>query len=86
MWKQNGRTSIAQSKYAKKLIQKFNMQECKEKCTPLEQNLKFSYDSDTSALYRQMVGNLNYSPITRLDISYSISILNQFMANPLVVH
>ena len=62
VWKENGRTLITQSKYANKLIQKFNMQDCKATCTPLEHDFKFSCDSDTSevngTLYRQMVGSL----------------------------
>ena len=33
-----------------------------------------------------MVGSLNYLTTTRPDISYSINILSQFMANPLEVH
>ena len=33
-----------------------------------------------------MVESLNYLTTTRLDISLSISILSQFMANPLEVH
>jgi hypothetical protein len=90
VWKQNGKTLITQSKYTKKLIQKFNMQDCKAAYTPLEQNFKFSCDSDTSevngTLYRQMVGSLNYLTTTRPNISYFVSILSQFMANPLEVH
>ena len=66
------------------------MQDCKTASTPLEQNFKLSCGSDTSevngTLYRQMVGSLNYLTTIRPDISYSVSILSQFMANPLEVH
>ena len=33
-------------------------------------------------MYRQMVGSLNYLTTTRPDISYSVSVLSQFMAKP----
>jgi hypothetical protein len=33
-------------------------------------------------VYRQMVGSLNYLTTTRPDISYSVSVLSQFMAKP----
>ena len=90
MWKENGRTLTTQSKYAKKLIQNFNMQDFKAPCTPLEQNIKFSCDSDTSevneTLYREMVRSLNYLIMTRLNISHFVSVLSHFMPTPLKVH
>jgi hypothetical protein len=33
-------------------------------------------------VYRQMLGSLNYLTTTRPDISYSVSVLSQFMAKP----
>jgi hypothetical protein len=33
-------------------------------------------------VYRQMLGSLNYLTTTRRDISYSVSVLSQFMAKP----
>lgn len=41
VWRQEGKTLITQSKCAKKLIQRFNMQDCKVVCTQLEKNFKF---------------------------------------------
>ena len=62
------------------------MSECKAISTPLDQNVKlYSNNGSKEAngtLYRQLVRILNYLTSTRLDISYSISILSQFLANP----
>lgn len=72
VWRQDGKTLISQSKYAKKLIQRFNMKDCKVVCTPLDYNFKFCSDNNTSevnkTLYRKMVGSLNYLTTTRPDI------------------
>ena len=66
------------------------MSECKSLFTPLDQNVKL-YNSDGSkeadgTLYRQLVGSLNYLTTTRPDLSYSISILSQFLAKPCETH
>lgn len=36
--------------------------------------------------YRRLVGNLNYLIVTRPDIAYLVSIVNQFMTSPIVDH
>jgi hypothetical protein len=57
---------------------------------PMETNLKLSRTTgDPLAVptsYRRLVGRLLYLTITRLDISYSVQILSQFMANPRQPH
>ena len=66
------------------------MQDCKPVLTPMEQNLKISkfegggkVDSTT---YRQLIGSLIYLTTTRLDLSYSVSIISRFMQEPLDIH
>ena len=66
------------------------MSECKYVSTPLDQNVKL-YNSDGSketdgTLYHQLVGSLNYLTTIRLDLSYSVSILSQFLAKPCETH
>ena len=90
IWREDGKTMVTQSKYTREILERFNMQECKAASTPLDQNVKLSSVDETKevngTLYRQLVGSLNYLTTTRLDISYSVSILSQFMAKPLESH
>ena len=86
LWKEDGKNLITQSKYINELIIRFNMSECNLVSTPFKQNVKlFNYDDTKEVnvtLYQQLVGSLNYLTTKRSDISYSISILSQFMAKP----
>ena len=57
--------------------------------TPVELNVKLSIEEgDLSDLttYRQLVGSLIYLTITRPDISYAVSPMNQFMTAPRHLH
>ena len=66
------------------------MSECKAVSTPLDQNMKlYSNDEAKEAdgtLYCQLVGSVNYLTTTRPNISYSVSILSQFLAKPCETH
>ena len=85
-----GNTLITQSKYTREILKRFNMIECKETSTPLEQNVKLCSDDGikevNGTMYRQLVGSLNYLTTTKPDIAYSVSILSQFMAKPCESH
>ena len=74
---------ISQWHHILNLFYKFGMTECKPLSTPLDQNLKLDVDSRTEECeptqYHQMISNLIYLAITRSDLSYSISLLSQFM-------
>ena len=90
IWREKGKTMVTQSKYAREILERFNMYECKAVSTPLVQNVKLSSVDETKevdgTLYRQLVGSLNYLTTTRPDISYSVNILSQYMAKPLESH
>ena len=90
VWRELGKTLITQSKYTKEILKKFNMSDCKAMSTPLKQNAKFCKEDGTKeangTLYHQLGGGLNYLTTTRIDISYLVSILSQFMAKPLGNH
>jgi hypothetical protein len=58
--------------------------------TPLEVNVKYHRDDGdllpNPLLYRQLVGSLNYLTITRLDISFVVPQVSQFMHSPRHLH
>lgn len=57
---------------------------------PLEPNAKIhEIDGELlkdATLYRQLVGSLVYLTVTRLDISYSVHVVSQFMSSPRSTH
>ena len=63
IWRESGKTIITQRKYAKTILERFHMLECKPMSTPLEQNAKL-YNDDGSkqvngTLFHQLVASLN---------------------------
>eukprot|EP00253_Pinus_taeda_P027659 PITA_27659 len=90
VWKDSSQTFLTQGKYARNLLERFRMEQCKTAATPLQQNLKLSSDDGTkqvdATLYRQLVGSLIYLTTTRPDLAYSVSVLSQFMSRPLDSH
>ena len=89
-WRESGKTFITQRKYAREILDTFQMSERKSVSTPLDQNVKL-YNSNGSkeadgALYHQLVGSLNYLTTTRPNLSYSVSILIQFLIKPCETH
>ncbi|KAK2992396.1 hypothetical protein RJ640_006296 [Escallonia rubra] len=80
----------SQRAYAKSLLERFSMGDSKEKATPMEPNLKLKKDKGKplkdARKFRQLVGSLIYLTITRPEISYSVSVVSQFMQNPRTPH
>ncbi len=64
---------MSQAKYVTKILQRFNMQDCKPRSTPCEQKLDYNNDAEKMIdvkKYREAVGSLIYLTIcTRPDIS-----------------
>eukprot|EP00253_Pinus_taeda_P007893 PITA_07893 len=87
VFRDTGQTFLTQGKYAKNLLEKFGMDQCRTTATPLQQNLKLSSDDGTkevdATMYRQLVGSLIYLTTTRPNLAYSVSVLSQFMSKPL---
>ena len=56
----------------------------------MEPNLKLSKEEgkplDDLMMYRRMIGKLLYLTITRLDLSFAVNRLSQFMADPRQSH
>jgi len=66
------------------------MMGCKLISIPLEQNVKLSADEgnlvEDTTMYRRILGSLIYMTIIRLDLSYVIGVVSQFMQTPRKPH
>ena len=74
---------ICQKKYAKEILKKFQMEECKATSTPMNQKEKLSKndgaDKVDEGYFRSMIGCLMYLTTTKPDILFAISLLSRFM-------
>ena len=74
---------ICQKKYAREILQKFRMEDCKITSTPMNQKEKFSKDDGAEKFdegqYRSLIGCLMYLIATRLNIMFTVSLLSRFM-------
>ncbi|KAH9782940.1 retrovirus-related pol polyprotein from transposon RE2 [Citrus sinensis] len=85
---------LSQTKYIKDLISKASMQNCKGSDTPfstgfkLEKNVQgpLGQEFEEPALYRSIVGGLQYLILTRSDIAYSVHKLSQYLNTPTLQH
>ncbi|KAH9754808.1 cysteine-rich receptor-like protein kinase 8 [Citrus sinensis] len=84
---------LSQKNYLKKILRRFNMQDCKSISTPLPVNFKLSssmYHSNEAERkemsrvpYALVVGSLMFSMIcTRPDIAQAVGAVSRYMANP----
>lgn len=74
---------VCQQKYAKEVLKKFNMEECKPAATPMNQKEKFCKEDGAEKvderLYRSLIGCLMYLTATRPDIIHAVSLLSRYM-------
>jgi hypothetical protein len=83
---------LSQRKYIQELLTKTNMINCRPVSTPMSSSDKISkYDgsplsSDDTTLYRSTVGALQYLMMTRLDISFVVNKVYQYMQQPTIEH
>lgn len=74
---------ICQKKYAKKILKKFKLEECKEVSTPMNQKEKLceedGADKVDEGYFRSLIGCLMYLTATCPDILNVVSILSRFM-------
>ena len=74
---------IYQKKYAREILKKFQMEECKATRTPMNQKEKLSKEDETQKVdegfFRSLIGCLMYLIATRPDILFVVSYLSQFM-------
>ncbi|MCV5002872.1 reverse transcriptase domain-containing protein, partial [Escherichia coli] len=66
---------ISQESYAKEILKKFKMDNCKPISTPIECGIKLSKDDEAEkmdpTLFKSLVGSLRYLTCTRPDILYA---------------
>ena len=78
-----GEVFVSQEKYAKEILRKFKMEECKPIATPMNQKEKFSNedgaDKVDEKLYKSLIGCLMYLTATRPNITYAVSLLSRYM-------
>lgn len=85
-----GLVKMSQEKYVNKILERFDMQNCKSRETPCELKLDFSEDAEKmkdKRKFREAVGSLIYlSTCTRPDLSFVVSKLSQNFAEPTEQH
>ena len=74
---------ISQRKYALDILEETGMLDCKTVDTLMDPNVKLVLEQGESlgdlGRYRRLEGKLNYLTITRLDISFLVSVVSQFL-------
>ncbi|CAM8932620.1 unnamed protein product [Rhodiola kirilowii] len=81
---------ISQSKYARNLIKKFDLEKATHKRTPAETHVKVTKDEAGAkvdqTLYRSMIGSLLYLTASRPDIAHAVGVCARYQANPKESH
>jgi hypothetical protein len=81
---------LSQAKYARDLLERFHMIDCKSSLTSFLSGVKIEDGGETPlvdiTLYRQLVGSLLYLTHSIPDLSYVVSIVSRFMQEPHELH
>ena len=81
---------LSQQKYVLDILAETGFMDCRPAKTPMEVNHKLTLNDDepktNAGEYQRLVGRLIYLAHTRLDISYAVNILSQFMHSPRLSH
>ncbi|XP_021992050.1 secreted RxLR effector protein 161-like [Helianthus annuus] len=85
-----GNIILSQQKYARNLLDKFNMRDCNSISTPMEYGLRLTKEDPEESvdqnMYRSLVGCLMYLTNTRPDILFVVSRISRFMERPKKSH
>lgn len=86
----DGSIFVHQAAYARKVIRKFNMENCNPVGVPSDTNQRLSQNDDSEQSnfpYRQLVGSIMYLAMgTRPDISYAIGVASRYLEKPSSTH
>ncbi|KAL5857265.1 hypothetical protein ACOSQ3_004723 [Xanthoceras sorbifolium] len=81
---------ISQENYAKEILKKFKMDNCKPINTPTECGIKLSKHGEGESIdptfFKSLVGSLRYLTCTRPDILYAVGLVSRYMENPTTTH
>jgi histone deacetylase 1/2 len=83
---------LTQEKYASGLVANVGLRHCKSAPTPLSSFERLSLTDGTplgpedSTQYRSIVGALQYLTLTRLDLSFSVNKVCQYLHAPITEH
>ncbi|KAH9726094.1 hypothetical protein KPL70_008130 [Citrus sinensis] len=81
---------ISQESYAKEILKRFKMNDCKPISTPVECGVKLSkYDEGEDidpTIFKSLVGSLRYLTCTRPYILYAVGLVSRYMKNPKTTH
>ncbi|CAM8890882.1 unnamed protein product [Rhodiola kirilowii] len=76
---------ISQSKYAKNLIKKFDLEKVSHKRTPAAAHLKITKDDAGTkvdqTLYMSMIGSLLYLIVSKPDIAYAVGVCARYLTS-----
>ncbi|PKU78440.1 Retrovirus-related Pol polyprotein from transposon TNT 1-94 [Dendrobium catenatum] len=86
----SNRYFLSQPHYANSILQLIGHANCKPTTNPACTKLPLTIRSDPilsdSALFRRIIGSLQYLTLTHPDIAFSVNLLSQHMHNPLPTH
>ncbi|XP_028110771.1 uncharacterized protein LOC114309257 [Camellia sinensis] len=81
---------ISQEGYAKEILKKFKMIDCKPINTPVECGVKLTKHEDgenvDATLFKSLVRSLRYLTCIRLDILFGVGLVSRFMEAPTMTH
>ena len=84
-----GCVKMNQNKYIGRVLERFNMSNCKPRATPCELKMDLSNNSEPvdSRKYHEIIGSLIYlMTYARPDLSYAVSKLSQYLSEPYQQH
>ncbi|KAJ0533858.1 putative RNA-directed DNA polymerase [Helianthus annuus] len=81
---------LSQRKYTLDILRDMGLERCRPSSFPMEQTLKLDRAEEEPKVdagqYRRLIGRLLYLQATRPDISFSVNLLSQFVADPRQPH
>lgn len=81
---------ISQESYAKEILKKFKMENCKSISTLTEYGIKMSKHKEGESVdptfFKSLVGSLRYLTCTRPDILHAVGLVSCYMESPTTTH